>query len=77
MERTHFGHTSVKSRRDGIEIVALFYADNDMAHYADGRPVMGHLRMFDVSQYLQPWHPSAFHDASREIRTATTGPASA
>jgi hypothetical protein len=51
----------------------LFHADHDMAHYADGRPVMGRLRMCDGSQYLQPWHPDAFQDTSREIRTVTTG----
>jgi hypothetical protein len=53
-------------------VVALFCADNDMAHYADGRPVMGRLRMCDSSQYLQPWHQYAFQDTSREIRTVTT-----
>jgi hypothetical protein len=53
-------------------VVALFYADNDMAHFADGRPVMGRLRMCDGSQYLNPWHPYPFQDAPREIRTVTT-----
>ena len=34
-------------------IVAIFYADHDMAHYANGRPVLGRLRMCDGRQYLQ------------------------
>ena len=53
-------------------VVFVESADNDMAHFADGRPVMGGLRMCDGSQYLQPWHPYAFQDTSREIRTVTT-----
>jgi len=53
-------------------IVALFWSDTDMAHYATGRQVMGSLQMCDGAQYLQPWHPDPGQDSPREIRTVTT-----
>jgi|SRR5271156_2614293 len=54
-------------------IVALFWADTDMATYASGRQVMGSLQMCDGKQYLQPFHPDPVCDQPREIRTVTTG----
>ena len=53
-------------------VVALYYADNDMAHYASGRPVVGRLRMCDGSQYLHPWHPIPFQEPPRELGCLTT-----
>jgi hypothetical protein len=53
-------------------VVASVYADNDMEHYGDGRPVMGRLRSCDDSQLLHPWHPDPAQEFPREIRTVNT-----
>src|SRR5271157_2320761 len=53
-------------------IVALFYSDHVMAHFADGRPVLERLQMCDGRQYLQAGHPDPVQDQPREIRTVTT-----
>jgi len=50
----------------------MFYADHDMAHYANRRPVLGRLRMCGGRQYLQPWHPDPLQDTPREIAAVTT-----
>jgi hypothetical protein len=50
----------------------VFYADEDVSHYGDGRSVVRRLSLGDGRQYVHAWHPDPFQNTPpQEICTLT------